>query len=63
MLFHVNCLWVWFGLILYVPVYSYGHVRTVSSPNNTFFLRKLDLVVNQYFVHKLSLVTDNNPGV
>ena len=26
-----------------------------------FYLGKLDLVVNQYFVHILSLVTDNNP--
>ena len=26
-----------FGLVLYVPVNSYGHVRTVSSPNHTFF--------------------------
>ena len=28
----------WFGLILYVPVNSYGHVGTVSSPKHTFFL-------------------------
>ena len=26
------------GLILYVPVNSYGHFRTVSSPNHTLFL-------------------------
>ena len=32
----------WFVLILYVPVYSYGHVGTVSSPKHTFFLGKLD---------------------
>ena len=25
-----------FGLMLNVPVNSYGHVRMVSSPNNTF---------------------------
>ena len=31
-----------FGLMLNVPVNSYGHVRTVSSPNHTFFLGKLD---------------------
>ena len=30
-----TCL-VLFGLILYVPVNSYGHVGTVSSPNHTF---------------------------
>ena len=26
-----------FDSILYVPVNSYGHVRTVSSPNHSFF--------------------------
>ena len=41
-----------------VPVISYGLVGTVSSPNHTFFFGKLDQVVNQYFVHILSLVTD-----
>ena len=38
-----------FGLRFYVPVNSYGHVETVSSPNHIFFLGKLDLAVNQYF--------------
>ena len=28
----------------------------------TFFLGKLEYAVNQYFVHILSLVTDNNPS-
>ena len=51
-----------FDLILYVPVNSYGHVRTVSSHNHTFFLGKLDYAVHQYFMHILSLVTDNNPS-
>ena len=46
--------------MLNVQVNSYGHVGTVSPPNHTFFLDKLDLVVNQYFVLILSLVTDNN---
>ena len=55
----LNCL---FGLMLYVPVNSYGHVRTVSSFNHTFFLGKLEQAINQYFVHILSLVTDNNPS-
>ena len=32
----------WFGLIIYVPVNTYGHVGKVSSPNHTFFLLKLD---------------------
>ena len=31
------------------------------NPSHTFFLGKLDYVVNQYLVHILSLVTDNNP--
>ena len=35
------------------PVNSYGRVGAVSSPNHTFFLGKLDLAVNQYFVHIL----------
>ena len=52
----------WFGVLLYVPGNSYGHVGTVSSPNHTFFLGKLEQAVNQYFVHILSLVTDNNPS-
>ena len=42
----------------YVPVNSYIHVETISSPRHTFFLGKLDYGVNQYFVHILSLVTD-----
>ena len=46
--------------MLLVPVNNY--VRKVSSPNHTFFLGKLDKAVNQYFVHILSLVTDNNPS-
>ena len=46
--------------MLNIPVNSYGNVGMVSSPNHTFFLGKLDLVVNQYLVLILSLVTDNN---
>ena len=37
-------------------------VGAVSSPNHTFFLGKLEQAVNQYLVHILSLVTDNNPS-
>ena len=40
----------------------YGHGGMVSSPNHTFFLGKLEQAVYQYFVHILSLVTDNNPS-
>ena len=43
-------------------VNSYGHCGTVSSPNHTFFLGRLEQAVNQLFVHILSLVTDNNPS-
>ena len=44
-----------FGLLLNVPVNSYGHVGTVSSHNRTF-----SWASNQYFVHILSIVIDNN---
>ena len=46
----------------FVPVNSYSHVGMVSSPNHTFFLGKLEQAVNQYFVHIVSLVSDNNPS-
>ena len=67
--FHLglHCLFV---LLLMSQVNSYGHGGTVSSPYHTFFwaspyhtfLGKLEQAVNQYFVHILSLVTDNNPS-
>ena len=41
-------------------VNSYGHGGTVSSANHTFCLGKLEQAVNQYFVHILSFITDNN---
>ena len=43
-------------------VNSYGHGGTVSSPKRTFVLGKLEQALNQYFVHILLLVTDNNPS-
>ena len=49
-------------MFFYIPVNSYGHVETVSSPNHTFSLGKLDLVDNQYFVRIYWLVTDINPS-
>ena len=52
----------WFGLMLYAPVNSYCHVWMVSSLNHTFFLGKLDEAFNPYYMHILSLVTDNNPS-
>ena len=55
----MKSIFVWFCLMLYVPVYSYGHVGMVSSLNyRTFFVDKLNYVVNQYFLHILLLVTD-----
>ena len=32
------------------------------SVHHTFFLGKLEQAVNQFFVHVLSLATDNNPS-
>ena len=43
-------------------VNSYGRGGTVSSPTHTFFLGKLELAVNQFFMHILLLVTDTNPS-
>ena len=51
-----------FVLLLNVPINSYGHGETVSLPDHTFFLGKLEQVVNQYFVHILLFVTENNPS-
>ena len=49
----------WFGLMLYVSVNSYGHVRTVSSPNHTFSWASLTKLLTStsctYF--RLSLTT------
>ena len=49
-------------LFLFVTsqVNSYCHGGTVSSPKHIFFLGKLEQAVNQYFLHILLLVTDNN---
>ena len=43
-------------------VARYGHVETVSSPNHIFTLGKLNKAFNQFFMHTLWLVTDNNPS-
>ena len=48
------------GLMLNVTVNSYGHEGMPSSSYNTFFMGKFYLMVNQYVVHILLLVTDNN---
>ena len=39
---NIGTCFVLFDLVLYVPVNGYGHVGTVSLPNHTFFLGKLD---------------------
>ena len=52
----------WFVLFLNTPVNSCDHAEMVSSSNHTLCLGKHDEAVNQYFVHTLSLVTDNNPS-
>ena len=58
---HVTHCWL-VGLILYIPVDSYGHVEMDGSPNHTFFLGKLDLLLLVTFflgkLHILLLVTD-----
>ena len=41
---------LWFGLLLYVPVNSYGHVGRVSLPNHTFILGKLKQAVTGIFL-------------
>ena len=41
-MYHFSTVWFGFGLILCVTVNSYGHFWTVSSPNSTFCLGKLD---------------------
>ena len=38
----IGLIFLMFGLMLYLPVNIYGHVRMVSSPNYTFFPGKLD---------------------
>ena len=62
---HFECDFGWFVCLFCCftsQVNSYGHGRTVSSPNHTFFLGKLEQAVNQYFVHILLLVTYNDPS-
>ena len=37
-LLHAAFVFLWLGLLLYVPVNNYNHVGSVSSPNHTFVL-------------------------
>ena len=41
------CILVWFTLLFYVSLNSYGHVGTVSSLNQAFLLGKFEQAVNQ----------------
>ena len=51
-----------FVLLLYVPSQQLWSLRDGQFTLPHFFLGKLEQAVNQYFVHILSLVTDNNPS-
>ena len=54
---HLSHYFYFVWILALCPVNSYGHVRTVNSPNH-FFLGKLEQAANQYFMHIHSLVTD-----
>ena len=49
-----------FGLVLFGSLHPSQQLW--SCQDVQFTLGTLDLAVNQYFVHILSLVTDNNPS-
>ena len=51
-----------FVLLLSVPSQQLWSWRDGQFTLPHFFLGKLEQAVNQYFVHILSLVTDNNPS-
>ena len=57
-----SVLFVLFVLLLYVPSQQLWSLRDGQFTLPHFFLGKLEQAVNQYFVHILSLVTDNNPS-
>ena len=52
-----------FDLLLYVPSQQLWSWRDNKFTQLHFFLGKLEQAVNQYFVHILSLITDNNPSI
>ena len=56
----IICLFV---LLLYVPSQQLWSWQDGQFNSPHFFLGKLEQTVNQYFVHILSLVTDNNPSL
>ena len=53
---------VLFVLLLYLPSQQLWSWRDGKFTYPLFFLGKLEQAINQYFVHILSLVTDNNPS-
>ena len=53
---------VLFVLLLYVPSQQLWSWRDGQFTYPQFFLGKLEQAINHYFVHILSLVTDNNPS-
>ena len=53
------CLFL-FVLLRYVPSQQLWSWRDGQLHNHTFFLGKLEQALNQYFVHILSLLADNN---
>ena len=48
-----------FCLMLYVPVNSYGHAGTVSSPNHTFYWANLTKPLTSTSCIYFCLLTDN----
>ena len=51
-----------FVLLLYVQSQQLWSWRDGQFTYPHFFMGKLEQAVNQYFMHILSLVTDNNPS-
>ena len=58
---HAACVFLWFSLLLNVPVNSYCHVGTISSPNHTFFLGKWLISNLQWGEWSLKLFHDQPP--
>ena len=44
------------------PLFMHTNIWSMSVHLTTLFPGQAEQAVNQYFVHKLSLVTDNNPS-
>ena len=59
---YMSCIVCLFVLLLYAPSQQLWSWRDCQFTSQHFFLGKLEQAVNQYFVHILSLVTDNNPS-